>query len=156
MSGDGNRPPVLDAVQGATVRETRQFGIRGFLWFVLLCGLWFPLPRIFKEVWEAPRGYDFTQNTVTLTNVFLAWAVLSFFCLRQKFYGIFLCHLLLPVLGAGILLVRDGPSNLWHGFVLIVLVMNLACFPGTVLAMVSRWLHRPARGTTPGNDSAYD
>jgi hypothetical protein len=157
MNGDASRPPAADTEGAAAdARETRQFGIRGFLWFILLCALWLPQPPIFKGAWEAPRGVDFTQNGIALTNIFLAWGVLSLFCLRQRFYGIFFCHLLLPLVGTGILLVRDGVQNLWHGFVLIVLVMNLVCFPGAVLAMVSRWLHRPARGTKPGNDSAFD
>lgn len=129
----------------AEIRETRQFSIRGLMWFILLCALWCPQPRIFTEFWVAPRGFDLSANRINVACVFIAWVVLLAACYRQKFYGIFACHLVLPFLGTIYVVLRYGIGNLGHGFVLFVLAMNLACFPGAVLAMVVRWLRRPPR-----------
>jgi hypothetical protein len=146
-SGPNELP--TDAGRGpAEVRETRQFGIRGLMWFTLFCALWCPQPMIFKEFWAAPRGFDLSHNHINMATVLIAWVVLLGFCCCQKFYGIFACHLLLPLLGTLYVVWRYGGRNLGHGLVLFVLAMNIVCFPGASLAMISRWLHRgglPAR-----------
>jgi hypothetical protein len=130
-------------------RETRQFGIRGMMWFTLLCALWIPQPTIFAEFWTAPRGFDLSKNNITVASVVIAWAVLAFACYRQRFYGIFLCHLLLPIIMTALIVLNHGSGNLRHGLVLFALVMNLICFPGMVVAMATRWLRRPAPPTKP-------
>ena len=122
--------------------ELRQFGIRGMMWFTLLCALWIPQLIIFKEFWTAPRGFDLSKNNITVASVVIAWAVLAFAAYRQRFYGIFLCHLLLPFIMPALIVLHYGSGNLQHGLVLFALVMNLICFPGMVLAMAVRWLRR--------------
>jgi hypothetical protein len=152
MNADDDKPPSEDAGESAAeVREPRQFSIHGFLCFTLLCALWCPQPMIFKGFWEAPQGFDLTKNIVTLASVFLAWAILLLFCFRQRFYGIFVCHLLLPFAGTLYVLFCYGHRYMGHGFVLFVLAMNLVCFPGAVLAMISRWLRPAASRARPGN-----
>jgi hypothetical protein len=147
MSGENDNPPTT--TQPATGdRETRQFGIRGLMWFTLLAALWCPQPIIFKEFWQAPQGVSLTGNHINVATVFFAWAVLLAASYRQRFYGIFACHLLLPILGTVYVVWQYGSRNLGHGLVLFVLAMNLACFPGTVLAMVFRWLRRQPAAKT--------
>jgi len=120
-----------------------------------LCSLWCSQAAILKTAYDAPRGGDFRESAAALTSIFLAWIVLSFFCYRQKFYGILSYHLLGPIVGTSFLLLRDdGMQTAWQGFVALVIVMNLVCFPGAVLAMVSRWLHRPSAAAKPPNDRA--
>jgi hypothetical protein len=154
MDGDNNEPQGVDSAQPpAGASGTHQFSLRGLLWFAVLCALWCPQPIIFKEFWGAPRGFDLSQNRINLATVLIAWMVLSGFCYRQRFFGIFACHLLLPLLATLYVVWRYGGNSLGHALVLFVLAMNIVCFPGTSLAMILRWLRRGGLPTSSENDS---
>jgi hypothetical protein len=137
MNGDSEKPPAVDAAEPAgEIRAARQFSLGGLLWFAVLFSLWCSQVAIAREYCRTGREVNLVDSPAWLTSIFLAWIVLSFFCYRQKFYWIFLCHCLLPLA----FVLCHAPW--WQAFVTITFVMNLLCFPGAVLAMVSRWLSR--------------
>ncbi len=66
VNGEAEEPSPGHTAQPPTeVRETRQFGIGGLLWFTLLCALWFPQPMIFKGIWESPQGGFIVSEAAT-------------------------------------------------------------------------------------------
>ena len=133
---------------------SRQFSLRSLLWFVVLTSLWCSQIAVVRRLVLADAD---TLAASSVVSVLVAWIAMSWFCLHQRVFFIFIFQCVFPALmGFGVLLQHvQAASPLlrdwWYPFFEVTLSMNLFWFPIVTVIMAVHWAW-PAAKTKKRHD----
>jgi hypothetical protein len=123
-------------------RDPRQFSLGSLLWFVVLTSLWCSQIAVVREV---VFGNTLILAVASVASVLMAWTLLSWFCFRQRLFGIFTLQCVVPATIAIWTLwplfdtTTNSFRNLLGFFVVVTLCANLLSFPIAAISMAMRW-----------------